>query len=519
MLKDINKNSQLVNEIVKSINTLIVECQKQNIVWDSLKFYKVFNNQLNTIFLDLDKLIGKRINWYPYIIKNNVSSEFNVNDLDNMIKSVVFRDITFIFPLYGVQADKEIIFDEATKIIPIKNLSKLKNDLANNDTKKWKWFLAQDVNVLCITTKSDIESDGFAYNDCHKKAKEVIDLLNFCMKAEVSLTLTLTKFDFLPPFKENAIYVVFNDSPFVIEESSIRNNNLKWVPSVANKIPFDPLEFKFDEIVDIEKAKNFYTRLINTNNLKDKTILKVIGLVSDSIIEENEDSKFLKLISAYDALLERKSDKRGIKEQLAYNSCFILNFFEEEDINNLKHCINSGYKIRSKIVHEGETALGFQFETSKKVYIELLKYIRKMILNLLIVPKFSEITSMFNIYELLDQQCDFGKIMLSYYFLLILIDNVGDDHYIPVKKVKRKVNDAINHSDENNSFTNYAMFKYDQINIEANDESFASAFKYIKKKMIEKHICEVDENKRIKLVDKIDKKTFLSQSSIKKILK
>lgn len=50
MLKDINKNSQLVNEIVKSINTLIVECQKQNIVWDSLKFYKVFNNQLNTIF-------------------------------------------------------------------------------------------------------------------------------------------------------------------------------------------------------------------------------------------------------------------------------------------------------------------------------------------------------------------------------------------------------------------------------------------------------------------------------------
>lgn len=65
-----------------------------------------------------------------------------------MIKSVVFRDITFIFPLYGVQADKEIIFDEATKIIPIKNLSKLKNDLANNDTKKWKWFLAQDVNVL-----------------------------------------------------------------------------------------------------------------------------------------------------------------------------------------------------------------------------------------------------------------------------------------------------------------------------------------------------------------------------------
>lgn len=60
----------------------------------------------------------------------------------------------------------------------------------------------------------------------------------------------------------------------------------------------------------------------------------------------------------------------------------------------------------------------------------------------------------------------------------------------------------------NNSFTNYAMFKYDQINIEANDESFASAFKYIKKKMIEKHICEVDENKRIKLVDKIDKKHF-----------
>ncbi|RVU73116.1 MULTISPECIES: hypothetical protein [Lactobacillus] len=47
-------------------------------------------------------------------------------------------------------------------------------------------------------------------------------------------------------------------------------------------------------------------------------------MLEDSLVDQNKDMAFLKLIISLDALLERKNDVRDVRTQLSENIMFIL---------------------------------------------------------------------------------------------------------------------------------------------------------------------------------------------------
>lgn len=63
--------------------------------------------------------------------------------------------------------------------------------------------------------------------------------------------------------------------------------------------------------IDKNAVKKQFEELIfkKENNKKAKAILNVISLLEGSLVDQNEDMAFLKLIIALDALLERDNDK------------------------------------------------------------------------------------------------------------------------------------------------------------------------------------------------------------------
>lgn len=110
--------------------------------------------------------------------------------------------------------------------------------------------------------------------------------------------------------------------------------------------------------IDKNAVKKQFEELIfkKENNKKAKAILNVISLLEGSLVDQNEDMAFLKLIIALDALLERDNDKdsRRVRIQLSENIVFILNTgISSNQSKQILKEISNGYDQRSLLVHEG----------------------------------------------------------------------------------------------------------------------------------------------------------------------
>lgn len=486
----------LIFETTNMINALNQKCKELGILWDTLRFYKIFTKELSNIYLNLTKIVGEPVNWRYYLNKQVDGKDINPSDLKRIIDSIEFREITFIFPLYGLPVTERIDFDQYSCIESIQNLDDFSIKIDEKYKSGWNKFKSQGINVLCITTRSEVENDANAYSRSFEKATYIINFLNFCLK-NISLKSNLINFGFLPLYRRNSYFFSYNKSPFILEDKIIRENKIKGIIWPLTEIPFNNKELFFDEEVDVKEVKGLYTKLIDSKNSLDKTIIRVISLVSDSVTETNLNNKFIKLISAYDFLLARRLNPKPIKVQLEYNSLFIIDIrlLDDETISKFKYNIEKGYEIRSALLHEGKNLFDYENQGVKvsQIYKDLLCYLRKIIFSLLKSDRFSEISNVSAVFTMIDEQVKLGEKSLACKIVNEL-ENVSEDHFSNMKNIKRKVKKAI----EKNTTPGYIMYLYDQ---HLSNETFSLVFNKVINELNDHKVCEINKFKRIKLVN------------------
>ena len=151
------------------------------------------------------------MNWRYYLNKQVDGKDINPSDLKRIIDSIEFREITFIFPLYGLPVTERIDFDQYSCIESIQNLDDFSIKIDGKYKSGWNKFKSQGINVLCITTRSEVENDANAYSRSFEKATYIINFLNFCLK-NVSLKSNLINFGFLPLYRRNSYFFSYNKS-------------------------------------------------------------------------------------------------------------------------------------------------------------------------------------------------------------------------------------------------------------------------------------------------------------------
>ncbi len=217
--------------------------------------------------------------------------------------------------------------------------------------------------------------------------------------------------------------------------------------------------------IDENAVKKQFEELIfkKENNKKAKAILNVISLLEGSLVDQNEDMAFLKLIIALDALLERDNDKdsRRVRIQLSENIVFILNTgISSNQSKQILKEISNGYDQRSLLVHEG---LSIKNEEGiEKTYQFLFNLLKRVINALILDKRFKDVASMADVFKLIDEQIFLERKMIAYSILSVLLDESKEKdkctEYINFHDLNKKVRNFINSELKQSKIINFQMF-------------------------------------------------------------
>ncbi|WP_191088427.1 hypothetical protein, partial [Lactobacillus crispatus] len=422
---------------------------------------------------------------------------------------------TFIFPISGIPVDKAIELSDNVQIVKISEINILKN-LDKNYMDFLEHYQNESANVISITVLSEPNNDSYSYCDAVNLATMIISLLNFCLK-DINSSFILNRYEFLSPFENNKFTNYIIKSPFVIENKVMKVNKLEFVPSYIGQIPYyDNSEFKFSEEVDIKLLKILYKLYsVKEKGTKAQTLFGIIKILSDSIIEKDKDSQFLKLISTFDSLLTCEEDRRPKTVQIAFNTLFILNqdVTEKTQMRQIVDDISLGYSLRSEIIHDGKSIsyLSIPKVNDKDLYARLFQIIKRVILSLLKDPQFETIKTFHELFNLIDEQIFFEKRMFAYMILLNIREVDGS---ISIKKLKKKVRKSIKEISTESWIVKYIMFKR-----EYSDNYFGKVINNVVNSLIVNHILICDsKSKRLQLnseniaIDNQDWWQFLHES-------
>lgn len=253
-----------------------------------------------------------------------------------------------------------------------------------------------------------------------------------------------------------------NVCQFKVEDKQLQSN-----PFVFYDGRFDKDLFSMQQAGNIDKnaVKKQFEELIfkKENNKKAKAILNVISLLEGSLVDQNEDMAFLKLIIALDALLERDNDKdsRRVRIQLSENIVFILNTgISSNQSKQILKEISNGYDQRSLLVHEG---LSIKNEEGIEKTYQFLFNLLKQVINALILDKrFKDVASMADVFKLIYEQIFLERKMIAYSILSVLLDESKEKdkctEYINFHDLNKKVRNFINSELKQSKIINFQMF-------------------------------------------------------------
>lgn len=489
-------NQQLVQDTVRMINDLKQKALQDNIVFETVLFMKKYPIEIAKIHKQLQTITSKKANWDYYLYKNFSDKVVTETDLLNVLNSIKYRNITFIFPISGVPVNKTIELSDNVQIMKISEFDLPKN-LDQNYMNFLEHYRNESASVISITVLSEPNNDSYSYCDAVSLATMIISFLNFCLK-DINSSFIFNRYEFLSPFENNKFTDYIIKSPFVIENKVVRVNKLKFVPSYIGQIPyFGNSEFKFSEEVDIQLFKTLYELYaVKEKGSKAQTLFGIIKILSDSIIETDKDSQFLKLISAFDSLLTREGDRRPKTVQIAFNTLFILDQDDTEktQMSQIVNDISLGYSLRSEIIHDGKSIsyLSIPKVNDKDLYARLFQIIKRVILSLLKDPRFETIKTYHGLFNLIDEQIFFEKRMFAYVILLNMRELDGS---ISIKKLKKKVRKSIKEISTESWVVKYVMFKR-----EYSDNYFGKVINDVINLLIATHILTCDsESKRLQL--------------------
>lgn len=412
-----------------------------------------FNNDYLQLFKELDDIKKEKIavNWEEHIEPLlNSQQDISTNDIQEMIDSLVFRSVTFVFPLGGFIRNDEIVLSEKIKIIPINHLKTLHTSLFAYDKKDFEHLLYENVSVICITKECEEKNDFFESENVKDIALQIVDILNFNSKV-ILLGKNINKYRLIHPSDFNGAKVGKLACPFKIINNQILTNKFYFYDGCLDEDLYS-LEHSGD--IDINGVKNNFDNLLQNDYQKSRILLKVISLVNSSIVDRNKSTAFLKLVMAIDSLLERENqyDKRDIRTQLFENFIYILGlFYKGGAVQKLRTLITRVYDDRSIIIHQGKDA--DELKNIDEDYKSILIKFREVVTHLINDDRFRKIDSMTKVFELIDKEVFFENRLLAFSVLKV----IKESESLNYKDLNNSIRTLMNNDLKDHDFAKFSM--------------------------------------------------------------
>lgn len=457
------KENQLLEDICAKLNQIISEKKAKR-----LKSF--FDQSLLSKYISIIEALDTyaqpkvEVNWEDNLkpILNN-NSTITPEIIKNMVNNLNFRKLSFIFPLGGTSLDKRLILSNNIFIDSIKSikLNSYNLNLIPYDRQDFERLLSHNISAIFVTEISEEKHDFFTSEQVKNEVQKIIALLNINRKF-IFLRHNRNRYRLISRQEYNSISMGENVCQFKVEDKQLQSNRFFFYDG-----RFDKDLFSMQQAGNIDKnaVKKQFEELIfkKENNKKAKAILNVISLLEGSLVDQNEDMAFLKLIIALDALLERDNDKdsRRVRIQLSENIVFILNTgISSNQSKQILKEISNGYDQRSLLVHEG---LSIKNEEGiEKTYQFLFNLLKRVINALILDKRFKDVASMADVFKLIDEQIFLERKMIAYSILSVLLDESKEKdkctEYINFHDLNKKVRNFINSELKQSKIINFQMF-------------------------------------------------------------
>lgn len=357
------------------------------------------------------------------------------------------------------------------------------------DRQDFEHLLSHNVSAISVTKISEEKHDFFTSEQIKNEVQQKIALLNINRKF-IFLGHNRNRYGLISGHEDNSIVLGDNVCQFKVKDDCLQSNRFIFYDG-----RFDKDLFSMQQARNIDKSavKKQFKELILKKQNKSKVILKVISLLEDSLIDQNKDMAFLKLIIALDTLLERdnEEDSRSVRIQLSENIIFILNIgICSNQSKKIFKTISTGYDKRSVLVHEGLSIENVKnIEDTYKFIFDLLK----QVINALILDnRFKKLSSMTGVFKLIDNQIFLEKKMIAYGVIKVLLNEEVEE--IDLHNLNKKVRDFINSEPRHSKIKDFQMF---------NPNFTKKDFEYVLNKLIENKYISIVNNKTYKLSNEV----------------
>lgn len=451
-----------------------------------------FKKEYLQLFKELNDIKKEKIavNWEAHIEPLlNLNHDVSANDIQEMIDSLVFRSVTFIYPLGGTILNKKITLSKHIKIVPINSLKASYTSLFISNKKDFEHLRHEYVSVICINKVCEEENDFFESENVKEIALQIVDILNFNSKC-ILLGKNLNKYRLINPREFNGAKVGRIICPFKIVNNQILANEHYFYDGSLDEELYS-IEHAGD--IDINGVKNNFDNLFQKDCQKNRILLQVISLVNSSIVDRNKSTAFLKLVMAIDTLLERENeyDKRDIRTQLFENFIYILGLpYKGGAVQKLRTLITSVYDDRSIIIHQGKDPS--KLKNIDEEYKSILVQFRAVINHLINDDRFRKIDSMTQVFELIDREVFLENRLLAFSVLKV----IKEDGSLDYKDLNNSVRYILDTDLKDHSFTKFSM-----LNTNYTKKSLMSV---IEKLENHKYIVLEEDNKYALISEKID---------------
>ncbi|RVU73115.1 MULTISPECIES: hypothetical protein [Lactobacillus] len=219
-----NEN-KLLNSICNKLNQII--CEKEN---NGIKYF--FDERLLSkyvkVFEELNLYAHPRtnVNWEDHLIKIlKKNHRITPKIIDEMIKNLNFRKVTFVFPLGGMPISKRVVLNDKVYIDTI-NVIKSCNEscyLTENERSDLNRFLKLNISAIYLTEISEKENDYFTSKYLQKKAEQIISLLNINRKY-IFLGHNRLTYRIINSYDDNSVIFGKNGCEFKIVNNTLQSN-------------------------------------------------------------------------------------------------------------------------------------------------------------------------------------------------------------------------------------------------------------------------------------------------------
>ncbi|MBO0419091.1 hypothetical protein JZO80_02870 [Vagococcus fluvialis] len=344
---------EIITELIQLKSNSLYEADLAegfNKINNSISFFMDSNGMIiisntvgNAAFIKLQSLLVKDTfifkNYTDKEIKNFIVKLISINEIDEksilaeikIFKNVEKEKFVVFLPVYGIEIKKEIQFGNFI----FHNADSFKTRIKDICPE-------QNINLIMKTFENDYFIEGTVKTRSEKSASEIIQY-------EVTKLLNIIRFFICS--KENKANINIMNSSIQLSKSLVAGIEKKTLSLNSEYlVSSNPVTLEVDHFSNNPTLTMFINNTLgNTHKTEiEKRLNLAVQWIGESLNEQNDSMKFLKIFFAFESILQVKADNQT--EKMAEFICFLLEDKKEKRLE-LKKNFKKLYNIRSRISH------------------------------------------------------------------------------------------------------------------------------------------------------------------------